>query len=139
METEARQRSFWVVVLVSVVYGLVGFAFALPASHIQGWRLAAWIVSGLVYGIHLLFERFRVGNSSLTSALHVALAAALGALWLAVVANLHSLSVQSTSQHRRLLLVALVAWPLITGVPAFLVGLGASGVLGQRWRGGRSK
>jgi hypothetical protein len=57
--------------------------------------------------------------------------AALGALGLAVGAIVHSLSVTTTSQHQRLLLVALVVWPVITGVPAFLFGLGASGLLAR--------
>ncbi len=81
-----------------------------------------------MYVAHLGFERFRLRNSSLLSALVAAVAAALGAFGLGVGANIHSLSVSSTSQHRRLLLIALIAWPVITGVPAFLVGLGISGV-----------
>jgi len=60
---------------------------------------------------------------------HVALAVALGAFGLAVGAIVHSLSVVSTTEHRRLLLVALVVWPVMTGLPAFLVALGASTVL----------
>jgi hypothetical protein len=86
----------------------------------------------VAYATHLGYERFRLRNSSLTAALHVALAAALGALGLAVGAIVHARSVGTPSQHQRLLLVALAAWPVITGVPAFLVGLGASGLL-ARW------
>ena len=113
------------------MYALVGILFALPASHVQAWRLAAWGVSGVAYAIHVGYERFRLRNLSLSAALHVALAAALGALGLALGAIVHSLSVTTTSQHQRLLLVALVAWPVITGVPAFLLGLGASGLLAR--------
>jgi hypothetical protein len=60
------------------------------------------------------------------------LAAALGALGLAVGAIIHARSAGTPSQHQQLLLVALAVWPVITGVPAFLVGLGASGLL-TRW------
>jgi transposase len=31
------------------VYALVGVVFALPASHVHAWRLAAWGVSGVAY------------------------------------------------------------------------------------------
>ncbi len=129
-----RQPWFRAVVFVGTFYALVGIAFALPANHVRAWRLAAWAFSGVVYAIHLGFERLRLRNSSLLSALHAALAVALGAFGLALGANIHSLSVGSTSQHQRLLLISLVAWPVITGVPAFLVGLGVSGLLAKRWR-----
>ena len=132
MDATRRQSWFRAVLLVGAVYALVGILFALPASHVQAWRLAAWGVSGVAYAIHVGYERFRLRNLSLSAALHVALAAALGALGLALGAIVHSLSVTTTSQHQRLLLVALVAWPVITGVPAFLLGLGASGLL-ARW------
>ena len=117
--------------LVGAFYAVVGITFALPAGHARAWRLAAWIVSGVAYVIHVGYERCWLRNSSLSCALHVALGAALGALGLAIGAIVHSLSVTTSSQHQRLLFIALVAWPVITGVPAFVVGLGASGVLGR--------
>ena len=126
-----RRQSWFCVVLVGTWYALVGIVFALPASHARAWRLAAWAVSALAYAIHLGYERFRLRNSSVSAALHVGLAAALGALGLAVGALAHSLSATTTSQHQRLLLVALVAWPVITGGPAFLLGLGITGLLAR--------
>jgi hypothetical protein len=134
-----RQSWFWAVLLVGALYALVGITFALPASHARAWRLAAWIVSGVAYAIHVGYERCWLRNSSLSSALHVALGAALGALGLAIGAIAHSLSVNTTSQHQRLLLIALAVWPVITGVPAFLVGLGASGLLGRLSRRGNAE
>jgi hypothetical protein len=129
MSDARRQPWFRAAVLVGAVYALVGIVFALPSNHVRVWRLAAWAVSGLAYALHVGYERLRLRNPPPVAAWHVALAAALGAFGLAVGANLHSLAVSSTSQHQRLLLVALVAWPLITGVPAFLVGLAVSGLL----------
>jgi hypothetical protein len=108
---------------------LVGILFALPSNNVRAWRLAAWMVSGVAYAMHVRYECLRLCNSLLVAALHVALAAALGALGLAVAANIHALSVGTSSQHPRFLVVALLAWPVITGVPAFLVGLGASALL----------
>ena len=129
MDTTARQSWFRIVVLVGAVYALVGILFALPGSHVRAWRLAAWVVSGAAYAIHVGYESLRLRNSSVSAALHVALAAALGAFGLAVWANLHAVSATTTNQHKHLLLIALAAWPVITGTPAFLVGLGASGLL----------
>ena len=116
-------------VIVGVVYACVGIVFAMPASHVEVWRLAAWVVSAVAYAAHICYEGFRLQNSPRSAALHVALAVALGAFGLAVGANIHSLSVGSTSEHRRLLLLALGLWPLITAMPAFLVALGGSWVM----------
>ena len=123
----------WVrtVVLLGVGYAAVGIVFAAPATHVQAWRLAAWVVSAAGYAAHIAHERFRRQNSPGVAALHVAFAVALGAFGLAVGANIHSLSIGSTNEHRRLLLLALGLWPVITALPAFLIALGASWVLAR--------
>ena len=48
-------------------------------------------------------------------------AVALGAFALALAANIHDLG--SASGYRPRMLIALVAWPLLTAVPAFIVAL----------------
>ena len=116
-------------VLLGLGYALVGILFAVPSSHAQAWRLAAWVVSAIGFASHIAHEHFRLRNSPGWAALHVALAVALGAFGLAVGANIHSLSIASTNQHRRLLLLALGIWPVITALPAFLVALGINVVL----------
>ena len=118
-------------IILGFVYAFVGIVFAVPADHVKVWRLAAWVASAFAYAAHICYERFRLRNSPRSAALHVALAVALGSFGLAVGANIHSLSVGSTSEHRRLLLLALALWPIITALPAFLVALGASWVLGR--------
>jgi len=92
-------RQSWVrtAVLLGIGYALVGIAFAVPATHMQAWRLAAWVVSAMGYAVHIAYERFRLQNSPGSAALHVAFAVALGAFGLAVGANIHSLSAGSTS------------------------------------------
>lgn len=121
-------RRTWVlaVVLVGIGYALVGIVFAVPTSHVRAWRLAAWAVSAVGFAAHIAYERLRLRSSPVSAALHVALAAALGAFGLAVGANIHSLSVGSGDRHRQLLLLSLAIWPVITAVPAFLVALGAN-------------
>ena len=107
-------------ILVGVVYFVVGFVFALPSGHARAWRLAAWVVSGLVFAAHIGYEHFRLNNPPRTTALHASLAAALGAFLLAVAATVHAVMVPSHAPYW-LFLVALVVWPIITAVPAFLV------------------
>ena len=51
------------VLLVGAFYAIVGIVFAIPAGHVRAWRLAAWVVSGVGYAIHLGYERFRLRNS----------------------------------------------------------------------------
>jgi hypothetical protein len=129
MDEARRQPWASAVVLVGVIYALVGIVFAWPVDHVRVWRLAAWVVSAGVYATHIGYERFRLRNPPSQGALHVALAVALGAFGLAVGANLHSMMASSTTQHRRLLLIALAVWPIMTGIPAFLVAVGVSKVL----------
>jgi hypothetical protein len=107
----------------------VGIGFAVPTTHAQQWRLAAWGVSAIGYAAHIAYERFRLQNSPGSAALHIAFAVGLGAFGLAVGANIHSLSIGSTSQHRQLLLLSLGIWPIMTALPAFLGALGATIVL----------
>lgn len=124
-------RQSWVgmVILLGVGYALVGIVFAVPASHAQAWRWAAWLVSGVGYAAHIAYERVRLHYAPGLAALHVACAVALGAFGLAVGANIHSLSTGSTGQHQQLLLLSLVIWPVMTAIPAFLVALGTNVVL----------
>ena len=130
MSESSRQPWLRAMLIVGVVYAFVGIVFAMPASHVEVWRLAAWVVSAVAYGAHISYERFRLRNAPRLAALHVALAVALGAFGLAVGANIHSLSVGSANEHRRLLLLALGLWPIITALPEFLVALVAGWVLG---------
>jgi hypothetical protein len=124
-----RKSWFPVAAAIGVTYALVGIAFALHAAHAQMWRVAAWAVSAAVYAAHICYERFRLRNSRLRAALHVALAAALGAFGLAVGANIHAHHIGTPAQHRLLLMLSLALWPIITAAPAFCVALATSWVL----------
>lgn len=122
------------IVLLGGVYFIVGVGFGELASWAgseQGkfsWRLAAWVVSAVVYAAHIAYEHFRVGNKASVLALHVALAAALGALLLAAAASLHAMRITSHAPYW-LYLLALVLWPLMTGLPAFVVAFVGAKVL----------
>jgi hypothetical protein len=125
------QTGSWIAVtiLIAALYAAVGIAVAVPATHVQVWRLGAWLVSAIAYGAHIAHERFRLRNNPLTAAMHVALAAALGAFGLALSANVHAWTTASPDARRGLLLLALVLWPVITFIPALIVALTLSAVM----------
>jgi hypothetical protein len=136
---DASPRQPWVrpAVVLGLGYALVGIVFAAPATHVQAWRLAAWVVSAMGYAAHIAYERGRLRHSPGSAALHVAVAVALGAFGLAVRANIHSLSAESTNPHRSLLLLSLALWPVLTALPAFIVALVANVVLARALGSGR--
>jgi hypothetical protein len=109
------------VIIFGVGYSLVGIAFPNSSSQnqaLQIWRLAAWITSVIIFGIQIWYEYFRLNNLPRTIAMHAAISAALGAFGLAVAANIHSLN--SITANRPLLILSLILWPILIGVPAFV-------------------
>jgi uncharacterized protein (DUF486 family) len=115
--------------------GIASIALADRAGSTQmrdTWRVLSFLTSGLAFAVHIGYEHFRLGNSPRITATHASLAVALGAFALAVSANVHGQWVHSS--QRRLLALALLAWPVLTGVPAFVVALVAAAVLGLRRR-----
>ena len=119
-------------ILFSVIYLLVGVAFPNPsaADKMQFmWRLAAWLICLVAFAIHIGFEHFRFHSSPSRTALHAAMAVALGGFGLAAAANIHA--VRQGTGNQRLLALAFVIWPILTGVPAFLVALVAAAVLAR--------
>ena len=128
---EASRRQAWVLpaLLLGGMYFLIGRVFALPVNHVRLWRLAAWVLSGAAYAAHIGYEHFRLRHSPRSAALHAALAVAIGAFALAAAGALHSLL--AASAIRSSWLLALVAWPMVTAVPAFFVALVAGAVLAR--------
>jgi hypothetical protein len=139
MGESSRQPWVRAVVLLGILYALVGIVFAVPATHVQVWRVAAWVVSAIGYAAHIAYERFQLQNPPRSAALHVAFAVAIGAFGLAVGANIHSLSIESSNQHRLLLRLSLGIWPVMTALPAFLLALGISAALARVFRGAPAK
>jgi peptidoglycan/LPS O-acetylase OafA/YrhL len=89
----SRQRGWVATALcVGVVYLLIGRVFAVPVDHPRAWRLAAWLLSGGVYAGHVGYERFGLHHSPRATALHAALAVAVGSFTLAVAGAIHTLS-----------------------------------------------
>jgi uncharacterized protein (DUF486 family) len=94
------------------------------------WRVTAWLGSAIVFAINIWYEHSRLHSSPFSTALRASLAVALGAFVLAAGANLQSL--WATASNHRSLALALVVWPIVAGVPAFVVALAASAWLNRR-------
>ena len=122
--------------LFAIVYLAVGVLFPNPsaADAMQfAWRLAAWLICFTAFLTHIWFERSRLRSLPRRAALHVAAAVAVGGLGLAAVANIHARV--AGSGNLRLLALALVIWPVMTALPAFVVALAvASGLARLRPR-----
>jgi|SRR5678815_3398915 hypothetical protein len=122
------------VILIGMIYLAVGLASAELAKSASSerlrflWRLSPFIISGVVFVAHIFHEQFRGGNTVKWTALRAALAVAVGAFALALIANIHDLG--SATGYRPRMLIAFVAWPLLTGVPAFVSALVLAFVLG---------
>jgi len=133
MNDSSRQRWISTAILVGLLYPAIGVASselagAAASSQMQFfWRLSAFVISGVVLATHIAYEHFRLRNSVWPTAWHTAVAVALGAFVLALMANIHDLV--SASGYRPRMLIALVAWPMLTAVPAFIVALVVAAVL----------
>jgi hypothetical protein len=141
-EMPAERRRDWVraaslLALVYVVVGLLSGELASRATTEQSrvvYRRAAWLVSAAFFAGHVGYERSRRRAAPSAAALRAAGAAAMGACGLAAVALVRALS--TGTGRPGMLAIALVAWPLITAVPAFLVALALGYLFPSRWRVG---
>jgi hypothetical protein len=127
--SEPRDRRWLAVAAaVAIVYPVVGVAFAALSATSVAMRLpgrwAAWLACAAAFAIHLAYEHFKLRSTPLRAALHVSLAIAAGALLLALWVTSHSFAPQ-----------ALVLFPLITAVPAFVAAFIVSSLLARARRG----
>jgi hypothetical protein len=115
--------------LLGALYVIVGRVFAAPVTHVQEWRLAAWLVCGVAFAAHIAYEHFSLRHSPLLVAWHSAVAVGIGAFLLAVAGMIHSL--WTTSALRPIWFLAIFLWPAFTALPAFLVALAAAAILAR--------
>ena len=119
-----RERRRWgpIATIAGVAYFTIGVVFgALAGSSgstlgLKAWRWAAFALSLVVFLVHVCFDHQRFRNA-ITTARHVAIGVALGGFLLAAMATARATLVEGTPRR---LLVALIVWPLLTGIPAFV-------------------
>ena len=121
-----RQIRVHTLLLASAAYVVVGIATAALAgtasspTGVKAWRLAAWLLSLGIFVAHIVSERRRQ-LSRTSAATSVALAVALGAFVVAALGPFRSH--WSDPSRLKLAMLSLVAWPLLTGIPAFALAL----------------
>jgi hypothetical protein len=124
-----------VALLAGVLYFVAGYGSAVldpsvPDEMRFGWRLASWLVSIVVFGAHIGFEHVRLANAPRSMALHAATGVTFGAFLIAAAAMVHATTTASHAPYSRFLL-ALVLWPILTALPAFLAALVVGAVLAR--------
>ncbi len=143
MDDSKRQRWLGAAILAAALYP----AMAIAASNLAGsapgpmrfvWRLSAFVGSGVVFAAHIAYDHSRLRSTTRSTAWHTSAAVAFGGFALALAANIHDLG--SAAGYRPRMLIALVAWPLLTAVPAFVVAMIVAAVLarGRRVQGDRA-
>ena len=138
MDASLRTRSLRMVLLLAAAYLFTGIVFAAfsdgartNAMHLL-WRRLAWLVSGVGFAVHILYGHFCLRNPPRATAMHASIAAALGAGGLALAANVHEWTTATT--YRASIALSLLAWPLLTIIPAFVAAFVAAVLLNQWWR-----
>jgi len=105
--------------LAGILYLVIGVATSdLARLSGQVWRVVAWVTSLVVFVVHIAYERDRLRSAPATAALHAALAVALGGFGLALAATSRAVA---AGNYRGGYALALVAWPVMLAVAAFIV------------------
>lgn len=121
MSLPVRDRWIRTMLLVAAIYVVVGVVTA-DVAWFQGgtgWRLAAWVVSLVVFLAHVAHEQRRARVSARVGATHAATAVALGTLVLAAVGPVRSH--WAAPDFWRVAALSLPLWPILAGVPAWTV------------------
>ena len=96
-------------------------------ARLTTWRLVAWILSLAVFAAHVTAARLREQRSPAASAVQVALAVALAATVLAAAGPVRTYWGKPNSA--RMILLSLVLWPVMTGLPAFVAAFVAGRII----------
>ena len=83
------------------------------------WRMTSWAIGALAITVHIAYEQLVLRSRPLVAAFHVALGVAIGMALLAASALVRALA--TGTGKPALLGLAIVLWPVVAGVPTFLV------------------
>jgi len=130
-----RARRLWITLGVALFYAIVGVATSSlngaesSAVSVRITRFVAWGLSLVAFLAQVVVERTRLRVGPRSAAADAALATAIGALVLAVRATVHAMSNEAFSGRYAL---ALVLWPLLLAIPAFIVAFGLASMMRPR-------
>ena len=112
---------------MGAIYCLIGRVFALPFADVRLARIAAWLLSLVLFAGHLRYEHFKSPSTPAPTAAHVAVAVGIGTAGLVLGGMMYSLLM--TSMVRPVWFIALFTLPVIVALPAFIVAFLASTLL----------
>jgi hypothetical protein len=118
-------------IVAGIIYLAIGRVFSWPTANAIAWRWAAWIVSGVVFLVHISFEHSRVRSDPRRLAAHAAVGVAIGGLLIAV-AGFTTTLLSGSPLNWATWAIALVGFPAITAVPAFGVAFLAAKLLTRK-------
>ena len=131
-QPNARNRAFVAVLIAATSYSTTGIVTSALAGATHSpqlrtvWRLVAWFVSLSIFVGHGVYEHSE-GRSVGRNATHAAVAVGLAALVLAFAGPVRTH--WGLPDSSRASLLSVVAWPLLTAAPAFLVTFAATSIL----------
>lgn len=126
-------RSGGSILFVSLTYVVIGVATVMLAGGAaraqmrSTVRLAAWLISFIVFAGQITYERASGDRSDRMVAVRCATAVAIAVLIIAIIGPVRTH--WGTPDFRRAALSAVVAWPLFTGVVAFVVARAGSAMV----------
>jgi hypothetical protein len=142
MHLPARHQWLRPMLLAAAMYAVVGIVTAYLARSAPSlqmrttWRLTAWLLSLVTFLGHIAYEQVRLRSPVRITAARSAAAVALGAFALAIAGPVRSH--WGAADFWRTAALSLPLWPVLTGVPAFVVALVAGSIL-RRAIGGQEK
>lgn len=114
------------IISFGLIYLVIGILSALITNPMESTgmqtalRLVALALAITAFIYHVRLELFQSSNSVLKAALNASMAASVGTFLLAVLANIYSFS--TSAENKNQLPFALIVWPAVTGLLAFLGG-----------------
>jgi hypothetical protein len=125
MKQTKNSKYIKLIILFGLIYFVIGILSALITNPMESTgmqavlRLFALALAIAAFAYHISLELFQSTNSKLKAALYAAVAAAFGTFLLAVLANIYNIL---TAAENNSLPLALIVWPAVTGLLAFLGG-----------------
>ena len=110
--------------IAAIVYIVIGLGTAALANATTGsarsaWRLGAWGLSFAIFLAQIAYGRLRRNEPARVTARDAAIAVALAAFVLALLGPVRSH--WNAADFHRATLLSVVVWPILTGIPAYLV------------------
>ena len=125
-----------IVLIAALLYGLVGWGTAALARSAAGsagvkvWRLTAWLSSVVIFVGHILYDRYKLSDSASRTARMAAFSVMIAVFALAIIGPV--LAHRNSADFWRSGVLSVLLWPLLTGIPAFIVALAIASLAGRR-------